>query len=414
MVEIDTPAADPVALRIAMVERLRDWDVIGSEPVEAAMRAVPRHVFVPDAGLDQAYAFNPVITHRDAAGVAISSASAPGVVAGMLEQLAVRPGHHVLEIGAGTGYNAALLAYLVGEAGRVSTVEYKKDVAADARAALRKAGYPNVTVVCGDGWFGYAENAPYDRITVTAGAWDVAPAWWDQLSEGGRLLVPLRMRGLTRTVALEREGDILVSRSVEECGFIPMRGVGEVAEQNVRIGPDGDIVLRVDDGRQVDADALVGALDHAPVVVWTGVHVPFGMFDRLDFWLAGLDGYCRVLPWRTAVEEERLVAAAYSWGSMGFFDSGTVAYLTMRPHDEADDSSVPSSELGVCAYGPDGQAMASRVANRIQEWEQDDGQRTDIRIEVHPITAPRPADARLVVDKKHTRVVVRTARSSQQ
>ncbi|MGH3907202.1 MAG: IS256 family transposase, partial [Pseudonocardiaceae bacterium] len=87
--------------------------------------------------------------------------------------------------------------------------------------------------------------------------------WWAQLADGGLLLVPLRMRGLTRTVALERDGAILRSRSVEVCGFIPMRGVGAVAEQNVRVGGrEGDLLLRIDDGQPIDAEAVAGALDH--------------------------------------------------------------------------------------------------------------------------------------------------------
>jgi protein-L-isoaspartate(D-aspartate) O-methyltransferase len=139
-------------------------------------------------------------------------------------------------------------------------------------------------VICGDGAFGWADNAPYDRIIVTAGAWDISPAWWDQLAEGGLLLVPLRMRGLTRTVALERDGAILRSRSVEQCGFIPMRGAGAVAEQNIWVGGrDGDLLLRVDDGQPIDAEAVGGALDHPGTVVWTGV--PFVMPEILDFWL---------------------------------------------------------------------------------------------------------------------------------
>ena len=97
-----------------MVDRLREWNVVRSQPIEQVMRTVPRHVFVPVASAETAYGLDPVVTHRDADGIAISSASAPGVVGSMLEQLDLQPGHRVLEIGAGTGYNAALMATLVG------------------------------------------------------------------------------------------------------------------------------------------------------------------------------------------------------------------------------------------------------------------------------------------------------------
>lgn len=395
--ETETSAlADPADLRMVMVDQLRDWNVVCSETVEDAMRAVPRHVFVPDAPLEKAYGFDPVVTHRDTEGIAISSASAPGVVGGMLEQFDIRPGHRVLEIGAGTGYNAALLAHLVGPAGVVTTVEYDAAVTQSAREALARAGNGDVTVICGDGTFGWPDNAPYDRIIVTAGAWDIPSAWWDQLADGGLLLVPLRMRGLTRTAALERDGAILRSRSVEECGFIPMRGVGAVTEQNVWVGgKDGDLLLRIDDGQPIDTEATGGALDHPGAVVWTGV--PFVMPEILDFWLASMDGCCRVLASRDAVDNGRLVAPMFFWGSMGVFDGGSVAYLT---------TNADMSELGVCAYGPDGRALANRVAERIREWDSDGGPRMEVRVEVHPIDAAGPSDGWLVIDKKHSRVVV--------
>jgi len=382
---------------MAMVDRLKAQNVVCSGPVEDAMRNMARHVFVPDAALEDAYGSGPVVTHRDCEGVAVSSASAPGVVGGMLEQLGVRAGDRVLEIGAGTGYNAALLARLAGPSGAVTTVECDEAVTASARAALARAGHGEVTVICGDGVLGWAANAPYDRIIVTVGAWDVPPAWWDQLADGGRLLVPLRMRGLTRTVALERDGMVLRSRSVEMCGFIPMRGAGAVAEQNVWVGgKDGDLLLRIDDGRPADSDAIGRALDYPEAVTWTGVR--FAMPEILDFWLAGLSGFCRVLASGKAVEAGRVCAPLFPWGSMGVFDGGTVAYLTAQ-------GDLP--ELGVCAYGPDGQGLADRVAERIRQWDSEGGPKMSVRIEVHPVDATSPPDNWLVIGKAHSRVVIR-------
>jgi protein-L-isoaspartate(D-aspartate) O-methyltransferase len=396
METVSAAAAGPAELRGVMVDRLRDEQVVPSAAVEDAMRAVARHVFAPDVPLEQAYGPDPVVTHRDSAGVAISSASAPGVVAGMLEELDVRPGHRVLEIGAGTGYNAALLAHMVGAAGSVTTVEYDEAVAVSAGEALARAGYGQVMVVCGDGVFGWAGNAPYDRIVVTAGAWDVPPAWRDQLAGDGVLVVPLRMRGLTRVVALERDGAALVSRSARMCGFVPMRGIGAVAEQNVWVGSDGDLLLRIDDGQQADRAALAGGLDHPVAVTWTGV--PFAMPEILDFWLAGLDGFCRVLVSRDAVASGRVVAPLFPWGSMGVFGRGSVAYLT---------ASADMSELGVAAYGAAGQALADMVAERIREWDRAGGQRMSVQVEIHPAGAALDRGGWLVIGKKHSSVVVR-------
>jgi protein-L-isoaspartate(D-aspartate) O-methyltransferase len=391
-----------------MVGRLRGAGFIRSGPVGAAMGVVPRELFVPDVPIERAYANEAVVTHRDAAGVAVSSASAPGVVASMLEDLDVRSGQRVLEIGAGTGYNAALLAHLVGPAGVVTTVEIDDVVAETARERL-DAGYRQVSVICGDGEFGYRDHAPYDRITVTAGAWDVPPAWSDQLAPGGRLLVPLRMRGLTRTIAFERQDGYLRSRSVHECGFIPMRGAGEVAERNIFLDSDAaDVILRIDDGQPADEHTLRRALDHAPTVVWTGVRVPRAEPEHhLDFWLAALDGFCRLIV-RRGNPDRGFVAPLYRWGSMAVFDRH---YLTWRPVGDPDtdggtNGSTDNMELGVCANGQDSGRLADRVADRITAWDRDRRSLTAFLIEAHPASSPAPADAWMVIDKRHTRIVV--------
>lgn len=139
----------------------------------------------------------------------------------MLEALAVQPGDRVLEVGAGTGYNAALLAEL--GAARVVTIDVDDEVAAGAAARLERLGYGDVIrVVAGDGRVGCAEEAPFDRIVVTAGAQQVEPAWVEQLVEGGRIVVPLE--GPREAHALVKgpsglEGPVATSGA----WFIPLR-----------------------------------------------------------------------------------------------------------------------------------------------------------------------------------------------
>jgi protein-L-isoaspartate(D-aspartate) O-methyltransferase len=145
-------------------------------------------------------------------------------MAEMLDELGLEPGQRVLEIGAGTGYNAALLEQVVGPGGRVTTIDIDPETATRARRALKGTG---VKVVTGDGREGYAARAPYDRIILTASATEIPREWRDQLVEGGLLEVPLRLGaspGLQLIPTLRREGARLRSASVICGGFMPLRG----------------------------------------------------------------------------------------------------------------------------------------------------------------------------------------------
>jgi protein-L-isoaspartate(D-aspartate) O-methyltransferase len=222
-----------------LVRLLIDKGVLGAGRVAEAMAAVPRELFVPEGLRAEAYDDKVLITKRDGAGVAISSASQPAVVALMLEQLRVEPGHSVLEIGAGTGYNAALLGRL---ADRVITIEIDDDIAAAARERL--AGVANVEVRTGDGWAGAPDHAPYDRIELTIGTSDISRAWRDQLADGGLFVLPLWLRvGVQLSVAFRRDGDVLRGESVHDCGFQRLRGPHSGPEGFVAVGGGEFVVL---------------------------------------------------------------------------------------------------------------------------------------------------------------------------
>ncbi|MGH3621613.1 MAG: methyltransferase, FxLD system, partial [Sciscionella sp.] len=279
-------AEEAAVLRAAMVEELRSHGEIGTDEVAAAFATVPREVFAPGAPLEQVYDRDDVvITKWDEHGAALNSVSAPRIQAMMLEQAVIRPGMRVLEIGSG-GYNAALIAELVGPDGEVTTVDIDPFVVDRARECLAEAGYSQVRVMLADAEGGVPEYAPYDRIIVTAGAWDIPPVWTDQLAEDGLLVVPLRLRGLTRSVAFARDAGRLVSKSYQLCGFVPMQGAGANAERLILLHGD-EVGLRVDGDQQVDADALRDALAAARVEHSSGVEVGgFEPFDDLDLWLA--------------------------------------------------------------------------------------------------------------------------------
>jgi protein-L-isoaspartate(D-aspartate) O-methyltransferase len=233
----DQSQRDAGELNALLIATLRADGSLKSPQVEAAFRTVLRHHFLPDTPLEEVYSARAVVTRRGPDGMPTSSSSDPRIMARMLEQLDVRPGHRVLEIGAATGYNAALLSHLSAEAGAVTTVDIDPILTATAVENLRRAGVEHVAVVTGDGWAGAASDAPFDRIQATVGVWDLSPAWIDQLRAGGVLEVPLWLRaGLQASVAFEKIDDGLRSRSIEPCAFMRLQGLGAGPESYTRVG----------------------------------------------------------------------------------------------------------------------------------------------------------------------------------
>jgi protein-L-isoaspartate(D-aspartate) O-methyltransferase len=187
------------ALRAAMADQIeRDYPQLSAGAL-ALLRKVPRHRFIPGTNLETAYVDDAVITRRDSDGRSISSISQPSMVAQMLDMLDARPGMKVLEIGAGTGYCAALLAELVGTDGAVTTIDLDADITDEAARNLDATGYSRVTVTCGDGALGDPDGAPWDRILVSVGAWEPSPEWIAQLAPDGKLVMPLALRPVDRT-----------------------------------------------------------------------------------------------------------------------------------------------------------------------------------------------------------------------
>ncbi|GAA0591776.1 hypothetical protein GCM10010174_03550 [Kutzneria viridogrisea] len=395
-------ATSPEALRARMVDDIRLAGHARCEHVEQVLRTVPRHRFVPAADVTDAYADMAVITKRASDGTALSCASVPRIVAMMLDQLDIRPGQRVLEIGAGTGYNAALLADLAGEDGQVATVDIDDEVTAQARENLDATGYQRVRVFTRDGAVGATEHAPYHRIIATVGSWDIPAAWWEQLAPGGRLVIPLRWRGQTRSVAFVREDNSLRSDSVHLCGFVPM--LGQDGERTGHPDPGNLVTLLWDVDQDVDQDRLRGVLDAPKVEAWSGVTV--GGNESFDgVWLrltATEPGTCFISADQEAVDTG-LCTPAIRFRSPALVEHDSLAYFALRRR--ATDGGAAQFELGAIGHGRAGQQLADRISDQIRAWSTD----RDALPVITAYPAGTPAsqlDSGHTIDKHDSRLVI--------
>jgi protein-L-isoaspartate(D-aspartate) O-methyltransferase len=419
MAESDIHGDDVVALHQALVDKLKGIGCITTAPVEAAFRAIPRHLFLPGVALDIVYSDEAIPTKRLDNGQVISSSSQPAIMAIMLEQLGLEPGMRVLEIGAGTGYNAALLATIVGETGQVVAVDIDEDIVANARAHLATAGLDRVQVICGDGGFGYPTAAPYDRIILTVGAWDIAPAWQEQLQPAGRILLPMSLNGPQMSVAFALADGHLASVSVAACGFMRLRGAFAGPETRVQLGPEPGLALNFADQRDVDAAAIYASLtgpswDRATGIVAT-LHEVLG---GLSLWLAVREpGLCS-LGAEGAPAESGVVPYLFGRAghqtvrfTNGLLDQTSLCVLmrsqSLPPALDTPDTPV-AFELLVRSFGPQ-DALAQRLIDQLAAWDAAGRPATlGLSIRAYPSDIDySPLANEVVIPKRWTTLVVR-------
>ncbi|MFD6334841.1 methyltransferase, FxLD system [Streptomyces niveus] len=395
--------AEAVRLRERMADIVISKGWAPSPRVQAALREVPRHRFVPETRLETAYHDDlAVVTVRKSPQRALSSVSAAWLQADMLEQLRLEPAMTVLEVGSG-GYNAELLAHVLGERGRVVTVDIDPYVLHRTRRLCAEAGSGRVTAVLGDGGLGAPGHVPadgFDGIVITHNASDIAPAWREQLAEGARLVVPLEMGGYTRSLTLVRRGDVLHCEHWTYCGFVRDRGAAARTAPAVRLA-DGTVTVRWKDGTSGDTAGLDEALRGPRHERSTGLVVRGSFnFETLQVYAATtLAGFCRLSAPKGSTLVERHDAAA-------ILADGSLAYLTHRKVKDAPEPADCMTEFFIHAYGPAAEEVAERFAKCVRVWDREVRESGYPPMTVHPAATPDdqlpPGD---VLDKPSARLV---------
>ncbi|MEV5433054.1 methyltransferase, FxLD system [Streptomyces sp. NPDC052701] len=400
----------PSTLRHRLVDQLLAAGHVRTATVEAALRRVPRHAFAPEVPVQTAYADDIIPTRHAPDGRISSSVSAPWLQAVMLESARLRPGHHVLEVGSG-GYNAALIAELVGPAGQVTTVDIDPDVTDRATRFLCATGYDRVRVLTADAEHLPPEAVPeggFDAVIVTVDTWDLP--WISMVAEGGRLVAPLRLHQYVWSIGFTRRDGALVSdEPLTVCGFVPMQGAG-AWDPNLRTVPGRGIRLAFEDGTPMPVDQLAPAFDKAPCTVRTGVTVGGEEpFDSLTLYLAGvLPGFCRL-----SVDPDRRTGVTSPppphWPGAAIVRGTSLA----RPaHERIGDGDHGRGvhEFVMHGYGPAGDLAAAEMAQHVQHWQRNHRAAPCPRITVQPKDATGPTgadtDGPHVFHKKHTRIKI--------
>lgn len=414
-----------------LVEQLKKANIFKTPLVEEAFLKVPRHLFLPDEPLENVYSDRAIVVKRGDQGRWTSSSSQPAIMAIMLEQLDLKPGQRVLEIGTGTGFNAALIASIVGPGGNVVTVDIQPDLVESARKNLDRAGYEWVQTVVADGGYGYPDGAPYDRIILTVGSDVITPAWKEQLAEGGILVLPFAIAGPQLSVAFEKRGEELVSIDSKTCGFMPLQGAfAFVLPVQTQLGPDPSLFLLSEKGKDlpVGADTLFAWLSQEGKTWATGVTVARHELEYgLSSWI-GLHesqskqpaGLTATLCARGDLAERNiipsLVGIGGEWKAMysGVSIEAEGMAAMMRPPGQTAplidvnrfDDNTPF-ELYVRNFGP-GTSAGEHLRREIQHWDRA-GKPTSLGWQIRAIPAEmeyHPSDSEFLVNKPGLNLII--------
>ncbi|WP_246282097.1 protein-L-isoaspartate(D-aspartate) O-methyltransferase [Nitrosopumilus ureiphilus] len=200
-----------------LINYLKNSRFLNDKKVEDAFRNIPRHEFVPSSELDYAYYNEPLPIKKN------QTISQPAVVSRMTEWLDIKQGQKILEIGTGSGWQTAILSYLVGQ-GTVYSVEIKSELVKFARENLEKLGVDNVDVILSDGSIGYSKASPYDRIMITAACTEIPLPLLDQLADGGLLIAPVGDSSQSLVLLQKTKKGIVEIKNESHYVFVPLLG----------------------------------------------------------------------------------------------------------------------------------------------------------------------------------------------
>ncbi|GAC1355936.1 MAG: hypothetical protein NVS4B11_08260 [Ktedonobacteraceae bacterium] len=407
-----------------LIDQVKARGYITSRRVEDAFRAVPRHLFLPDLPPQEVYQDKAIIT-KSVNGRFVSSSSQPTIMAIMLEQLDLHKGQRVLEIGAGTGYNAALMAHIIGETGQIVTIDIDEDIVEGARKNLALAGFERVQVLCADGGLGFPAAAPYDRIILTVNAGDITPAWHEQLKPDGRLLLPFSVRGPQVAVAFRRVENHFESISVQPCGFVGLRGAFAEQGLQVQLDPEpGLLYLILGEPRPVAIQFVAQWLHEPTLDVPTRIQLTIHeLFASLNFWLALHEPrFCSLTAQRSAIERGivpnlfPLLGNIPSYTTIGVLGQQALSVLTYTVDQEMKIPPTATTEipptspvrLVVRTFGNDHE-LAHHLVSLLEAWDTA-GRPNEQKLRIHAYMNEQrfvPTKQDIVIKKQWTQFVFR-------
>ena len=417
-----------------LVDYLKKANYLKTPLIEEAFIKVPRHLFLPGEPLDKVYSDIAIVIKRGEEGRWTSSSSQPAIMAIMLEQLDLKPGQRVLEIGAGTGFNAGLIASVVGRSGKVVTVDIQPDLIEHARKCLDAAGYDWVQTVVGDGGYGFPDGAHYDRIILTVASEVITPSWKDQLVQDGVLVLPFAViEGFQRSVAFQKRGEELVSVDNKACGFMPLQGAFGIAQPlRTPLGSDPRLCVFSAPGTAlpVEADTIAAWLSQEGQDLPSGVTLTLGDFLN-DFspWVALHESQAKQQTMARVtiaalgdLAEQNLIPSLFGFDgdmkamySAAAIEPDGMAALVRPPGQPAPliDMFNPGNkynttfELHVRILGS-GTNAAQHVLEYIQDWDQS-GRPTSSGWHIRAIPAGteyQPSNGEFLVDKPWTKLII--------